>query len=91
MAGAVLAGWPWLATGFLHLDGFMDSCDAILSRRDLEERRRILKDPHTGSFAVISLVILTILSLGAFYEADLGRYLALLPVVLSHIQSVKNP
>lgn len=80
LAAAVLTVLPWVLSGYIHLDGFMDSCDAILSRRDLEERRRILKDPHTGSFAVISLVILTILSLGAFYEADLGRYLALLPV-----------
>ena len=45
-----------LLTGFLHLDGFMDVCDALLSHRDEEGRRRILKDPHCGSFAVISLL-----------------------------------
>ena len=57
--GALLcAAAPWLVTGFLHLDGFMDVCDAVLSRRDLPERRRILKDSHCGAFAVIGMVLL---------------------------------
>lgn len=44
--------------GFIHLDGFMDCSDAILSRRPLEERQRILKDPNTGAFAVVSAIFL---------------------------------
>ena len=58
VGGLLLAAAPWLATGFLHLDGFMDVCDAVLSRRDLPERRRILKDSHCGAFAVIGMVLL---------------------------------
>ena len=54
----VLAAVPWLATGFLHLDGYMDVCDAVLSRRDLATRQKILKDSHCGAFAVISLGLL---------------------------------
>ena len=53
LRAAVLAALPFLLTGFLHLDGFMDCCDAIFSRRPLEKRREILKDSHVGSFAVI--------------------------------------
>lgn len=53
---AVCAAVPWLVTGFMHLDGYMDVCDAVLSRRDLPTRRRILKDSHCGAFAVICLV-----------------------------------
>ena len=34
----LLAAFPWLCSGFIHLDGFMDVCDAVLSRRDLEQR-----------------------------------------------------
>ena len=30
LRAAVLAALPFLLTGFLHLDGFMDCCDAIL-------------------------------------------------------------
>lgn len=44
--------------GFMHLDGFMDCNDAIMSRRPLEERQKILKDSHTGAFAAITLVLL---------------------------------
>ncbi|MBR6430626.1 MAG: adenosylcobinamide-GDP ribazoletransferase, partial [Oscillospiraceae bacterium] len=48
-AAALMAVAPFLLTGFIHLDGFMDCCDAILSRRDLAERQRIMKDSHTGA------------------------------------------
>lgn len=57
---AVLMLYPYLITGFIHLDGFMDTADALLSRRPLEDKLRILKDPHTGAFAVISVAILFI-------------------------------
>ena len=45
-------------TGGLHLDGLMDTCDAIFSHRDRETRLRILSDTHAGSFAVMSCVII---------------------------------
>ena len=32
VGGLLVAAAPWLVTGFLHLDGFMDVCDAVLSR-----------------------------------------------------------
>lgn len=44
---------PFWLSGGLHLDGFMDTMDAICSRREIEEKKRILKDSHTGAFAVI--------------------------------------
>ena len=44
VCAAILAALPFLLTGFIHLDGFMDCCDAILSRRDLATRQKILKD-----------------------------------------------
>ncbi len=36
----------------------MDTADAYFSRRDLAEKRRILKDSHVGAFAVIALACL---------------------------------
>lgn len=59
---AALALFPYLITGHLHLDGFMDCSDAILSRRPLADKQRILKDPHVGAFAVISLAALFLLT-----------------------------
>ena len=35
VAGLLIAAAPWLATGFLHLDGFMDVCDAVLTLRPM--------------------------------------------------------
>ena len=56
--GLILSVYPYLVTGFIHLDGYMDVTDAVRSYRSLERRREILKDPHVGAFAVIGIVLL---------------------------------
>jgi len=56
--GLVLAVYPFLIAGFIHLDGYMDVTDAVKSCRSLERRREILKDSHVGAFAVIGIVLL---------------------------------
>ena len=76
---ALLAAAPWLVTGFLHLDGYMDVCDAVLSRRDLETRRKILKDSHCGAFAVICMVLLALAQWSAFLSAESGSWLGAAP------------
>ena len=65
LPAAVLSSLPLLLTGFIHLDGFMDCCDAIYSRRDLAKRQEILKDSHCGAFAVIHLALYLMLLVGA--------------------------
>lgn len=70
LPACVLMLLPFLLTGFLHLDGFMDCCDAILSRRDLETRQKILKDSHVGSFAVICAALLFLTEFAAFCDMD---------------------
>lgn len=80
----VLCAAPYLLTGFLHLDGFMDVVDAVGSCRDLERRRAILKDPHVGSFAVIGLALLLLAQFALFASAPADRAvlsLLLIPVV----------
>ena len=75
-----LAAFPYLATGCIHLDGFMDVTDAVKSCRSPERRREILKDSHVGSFAVIYLA-LVLLSQFALFQAGEGPVwvLALIP------------
>ena len=83
LRAAVLAALPFLLTGFLHLDGFMDCCDAILSRRDLSTRQKILKDSHVGSFAVVCTIFLMLAAFAAFWDFDAKegwQGLILLPV-----------
>lgn len=65
LSSALLMAIPYILTGFLHLDGFMDVCDALLSRKPMEEKIKILKDSNVGAFAVISLVILFIIEFSA--------------------------
>ena len=66
VAGLILCAYPYIVTGFLHLDGFMDVTDAVKSWRDLERRREILKDSHVGSFAVIGIVLLVLAQFALF-------------------------
>jgi adenosylcobinamide-GDP ribazoletransferase len=47
---------PFIITGGFHVDGFMDTEDAINSYAPREKKLEILKDAHIGAFAVISLV-----------------------------------
>lgn len=75
----VLAAIPWLTTGFIHLDGYMDVCDAVLSRRDLATRQRILKDSHCGAFAVIALGLLLLAQWSLFLS---NAQAALLPLAM---------
>lgn len=77
IAAAAMTAAPWLLTGFIHLDGFMDCADAILSRRDLETRLKILKDPTTGSFSVISFCLVLLFSFAAFMSKGAGNFTAL--------------
>lgn len=56
----------------------MDVCDAVLSRRDLATRQRILKDSHCGAFAVICMVLLAMGQWSLFLAAEDVSWLALL-------------
>ena len=47
---------PLLVTGGFHVDGLMDTADAMHSYASFEKKQEILKDPHIGAFAVISFV-----------------------------------
>ena len=61
LEAGILTVMPFLLTGFIHLDGYMDCCDAIMSRRPLEDRKRILKDSRVGAFAVVMSICLFLL------------------------------
>lgn len=82
---ALVTAAPFLLSGFLHLDGFMDVCDAVLSRRDKAKRLEILRDPHTGAFAVIAICLLLLTEFSAVYalleKGETLPLLAALPVL----------
>ena len=80
-AAAILTLLPHWLSGGIHLDGFMDCCDAVFSRRPLEKKREILKDSHVGSFAVMSLSMLLLIGFAAFASFDGSENLWILVLV----------
>lgn len=64
LAGLVLTLWV-LITGGLHLDGLGDSADGWLAGGDAERTLTIMKDPHSGSAAVVIIGCLLLLKFAA--------------------------
>lgn len=73
---------PFLFSGFMHVDGFMDVCDALGSKRDLETKQKILKDSNVGTFAVIKMIFLC---LGYFSFMSYGVSVGIDPTHLALI------
>ncbi|MBI4285043.1 MAG: adenosylcobinamide-GDP ribazoletransferase [Chloroflexi bacterium] len=72
-----------IITGALHLDGLADTCDGMAGRT-IEDRWRIMKDSHAGSFGVVgvlSLLLLKYVSLGKVPDFWLMPTLVLMPVL----------
>ena len=67
---AVDAAIPLFITGGIHVDGFMDTMDALHSYSPKERKLEILKDSHIGAFAVIMLAVYGLVYLGAFSEVE---------------------
>ena len=59
---------PILITGGIHLDGYMDTVDALSSHQSKERKLEILKDSHCGAFSVIYCIVYFFLNSGIFYE-----------------------
>ncbi|WP_028403344.1 adenosylcobinamide-GDP ribazoletransferase [Ectobacillus panaciterrae] len=88
----------WLAaillTGGIHLDGWMDASDAFFSYRDQEKRLEIMKDPRTGAFGVISIIILLSSRFLFIYEITLHTqaisyiFIAMIPFLGKEIMGV---
>ena len=84
--GMLTCGWGWLSaqlsigvlllipvlvTGGIHLDGFLDTCDALHSYAEKERKLEILKDPHAGAFAIICGISLFVLNFGLWSELSM--------------------
>lgn len=72
---AAAAALPLFITGGFHVDGFMDTMDALRSYQPRERKLEILKDSHIGAFAVIMLAAYGLVYVGAFSEIQDDRLL----------------
>lgn len=61
---------PLLVTGGIHMDGFLDTVDAKSSCQDRQRKLEILKDPHTGAFAIIGCGVYLLLYAAVFAELE---------------------
>ncbi len=59
---------PFVLTGGIHLDGYLDTTDALSSWKPKEQRVEILKDVHVGAFAVIRGIVWFIFMYGLYSE-----------------------
>jgi adenosylcobinamide-GDP ribazoletransferase len=72
----VLLAWVGL-TGALHVDGICDFCDGIFGGHTVEDRLRIMKDPHLGTFGLVGGVLTL-----------LGKFVAV--VAVANVQSANG-
>jgi len=70
---SVSAVLPLFLTGGIHMDGFMDTWDAIGSHQTREKKLEIMKDSHAGAFAVMSCTVYMLL-LFSFYDAAASSF-----------------
>ncbi|MDO4515422.1 MAG: adenosylcobinamide-GDP ribazoletransferase [Lachnospiraceae bacterium] len=59
---------PLVITGGIHMDGFMDTVDALSSYGDKEKKLEIMKDPNTGAFATIAMAMYLLWSVAVWSE-----------------------
>lgn len=75
--GIVLLLIPVVITGGIHLDGLLDTADALSSYQSRERKLEILKDSHAGAFAIIIGIVYFFMYYGVYSELSLHG----LPVV----------
>jgi adenosylcobinamide-GDP ribazoletransferase len=70
-AALVLVAWVAL-TGALHLDGFVDCCDALFAPVPPERRLEILRDVHAGTFGIVGVALLLLTKYSALVALPEG-------------------
>lgn len=61
---------PIMITGGIHLDGFLDTIDALSSWGDKEKKLQILKDSNSGAFAIIGMGCYLLCNIALWSEAS---------------------
>lgn len=80
LTAAVAALIPLAVTGGIHMDGFLDTADALDSHATGERMLEIMRDPHVGASALLAGASYFLLSFALWTEADVasGSLFALL-------------
>ncbi len=65
VTNALLITFMVIASGGLHLDGFVDTCDGIGGQKPVEDRWRAMSDSQAGSFGIIGVLLLLLVKYAA--------------------------
>ena len=68
LTAVLLTLLPVAVTGGIHMDGLMDTMDALSSWQPMEKKLEILKDSRAGAFAVLSCGCYLLLAFGVYAE-----------------------
>ncbi|MBR5337073.1 MAG: adenosylcobinamide-GDP ribazoletransferase [Lachnospiraceae bacterium] len=68
--GVILTLIPVVISGGIHLDGLLDTADALSSNQPKERKLEILKDSHAGAFAIITGVCYFLLDFAFMSEVS---------------------
>lgn len=61
---------PVFVTGGIHVDGLLDTSDAMSSWQERKRRLEILKDSHAGAFAVITACVYFLILFASYSQID---------------------
>ncbi len=74
LAVAAAFGLVVVLTGAIHVDGFLDGCDAFFASVTPERRLEILKDPRHGTFAAAGGAVVAIIWLAAVWSLKVDGF-----------------
>ena len=70
LVAAFLTVLPILYTGGIHMDGFLDTMDALGSNQDRQKKLAILKDSNSGAFAITGGLVYILLYFAAMLSLN---------------------
>ncbi len=89
---ALLLLLAWIVlTGAIHLDGFMDSADGLLSHRSRERMLEIMRDSRVGNYGAICglmLILAKLIGLAALEPWQAAPVLILIPAFARFAEAV---
>jgi adenosylcobinamide-GDP ribazoletransferase len=85
---AALTAWivSLVASGAIHLDGFLDCCDGLLASVSAERRLEILRDPTHGTYALAGMAMLCAVWIAALASLPPSA----LPLALAFVEGLSR-
>ena len=70
-----------ILTGAHHLDGFVDTCDGVITGKSKKERLAIMSDSQVGTFGIVGVILLLLLKYVSLSSVRMLPALLLMPTL----------